>query len=885
MKSLINLFALSLCLILGFNASAGSILTSVANEDYNRRLELQPQLAERLRIPDGLSSEEKEALTFLFAYMPTSDVVDYAQDFFLENARLALQSSKEMPWGNTVPDREWRHFVLPVRVNNEDLDMSRKVFYEELRPRIEGLSMEEAILEVNHWCHEKVSYQPSDQRTSPPLTTMANALGRCGEESTLTVAALRSIGIPARQVYTPRWAHTDDNHAWVEAWADGKWHFLGACEPEAILDLAWFNAPASRGMLMTTKVIGAYDGPEERLESLLTSTVINITENYAPVAISSVYIKGIDGKPVKNASVRFCLYNYAEFYPLADKKTDSEGLARFSSGLGDLIVWASDGKHFNLAKIRAGETLTLTLDKDSTFSGAFDFDLTPPAPGGNIPEVSAEAAEQNNRRKALEDSIRLAYTNTFLSQSQAQEISQELGLGDEGAERLLEARANRDVIERFLRETPPSQRAKAVALLSQLNEKDIHDVTPDVLREQLDFTFGDETSPLYNEFVLNPRIDFEMLRPYKEHIQKMLTLEEAEQFKDNPNRIADFIHSEISTDTLYNPESQFQSVTSTLNYKLADPINKSLAFVAICRSLGIPARLDPVGKSAQFADKNGHWHDVRLNSNSSMEENSEIKGILHIEDMTDLKGRTPKYYSQFTLSEMRDGFPQLMEFGDFEPVESINNRKEPISPGQYFLLSGQRLADGTVLAHGEFFTAEPGKAAEAPLKIRQDSESLQVVGTLDAELLYTPVDFTAGEIEIGEPRSILSTTGRGYYVLGIILPGHEPSAHALNDISAAAKELEATGRTLLMLFPDRDSAMRFRPSDYGKLPSNIHFGIDNGTIAGGLKEGLELNEDISANLPIVVVADSFNRIVFNRQGYAIRLGETLARILTDLTNN
>lgn len=51
---------------------------------------------------------------------------------------------------------------------------------------------------------------------------MKTAYGRCGEESTFTVAALRSVGIPARQVYTPRWAHTDDNHAWVEAWVNGN---------------------------------------------------------------------------------------------------------------------------------------------------------------------------------------------------------------------------------------------------------------------------------------------------------------------------------------------------------------------------------------------------------------------------------------------------------------------------------------------------------------------------------------------------------------------------------------------------------------------------------------------------------------------------------------
>ena len=45
---------------------------------------------------------------------------------------------------------------------------------------------------------------------------------------------LWAVGIPARQVYTPRWAHTDDNHAWVEAWVDGEWHYLGASEPAPV---------------------------------------------------------------------------------------------------------------------------------------------------------------------------------------------------------------------------------------------------------------------------------------------------------------------------------------------------------------------------------------------------------------------------------------------------------------------------------------------------------------------------------------------------------------------------------------------------------------------------------------------------------------------------
>jgi len=171
-----------------------------------------------------------EALDFLYSSMSLPDKLDYSKEFYNKNIEASLRARQEMPWGKRVPDREFLHFVLPVRVNNESLDLSRPVFYEELKERVKGLTMEEAILEVNHWCHEKATYRPSDARTSSPLSTVSQAIGRCGEESTFTVAALRSVGIPARQIYTPRWAHTDDNHAWVEAWANGKWHFLGACE-------------------------------------------------------------------------------------------------------------------------------------------------------------------------------------------------------------------------------------------------------------------------------------------------------------------------------------------------------------------------------------------------------------------------------------------------------------------------------------------------------------------------------------------------------------------------------------------------------------------------------------------------------------------------------
>ena len=161
--------------------------------------------------PTGLT--EKEATEFLYQYMPLGDSVDYTEEYFQECVHYAFLARQEMPWGKSIPDREFKHFVVPPRVNNENLDQFRATYYNELKERVKDLSLADAALEVNHWCHEHVNYKGSDSRTSAPMATVKTSWGRCGEESTLLVTALRTVGIPARQVYTPRWAHCDDNHA------------------------------------------------------------------------------------------------------------------------------------------------------------------------------------------------------------------------------------------------------------------------------------------------------------------------------------------------------------------------------------------------------------------------------------------------------------------------------------------------------------------------------------------------------------------------------------------------------------------------------------------------------------------------------------------------
>ena len=115
--------------------------------------------------------------------------------------------------------------------------------------------------------------------------------------------------------------------------------------------------------------------------------------------------------------------------------------------------------------------------------------------------------------------------------------------------------------------------------------------------------------------------------------------------------------------------------------------------------------------------------------------------------------------------------------------------------------------------------------------------------------------------------------------MGKTIASNDFPSHAINDIAAAASQLESDGRKILLLFPDEASATKFNASDYGELPSNAIIGSDiDSKIRNAIISGLELPD--STPLPLFVVADTFNRIIFNRNGYSINLGEQLHDVLS-----
>ena len=830
-----------------------------------------------------LSDQQREALTFLYAYMPLGDITDYSGEFFLENIDYTLKAKEEMPWGKLIPEREFRHFVLPIRVNNENLDSSRKVFYEELMDRVKNLSLHDAVLEVNHWCHEKVVYTPSDARTSSPLASVKTAYGRCGEESTFTVAALRSVGIPARQVYTPRWAHTDDNHAWGEAWVDGQWYFLGACEPEPVLNLGWFNAPAYRGMLMHTKVFGRYNGPEEIMHQNPNFTEINIIGNYAPFASANVQVVDAAGQPVSGAKIEFKVYNYAEFYTVATKHSDAEGKTFLSAGKGDMLVWVSKDGKFGFGKVSFGKDtdVVIKLDKNTSEAFSVEMDIIPPVEGVNMPEVTAEQRAENSRRMAEEDSIRNAYVATFMTDATAREFAKKYQLDEDAVAKILVAsRGNYDVITNFLaRLRSDKSKAGGIDMLQRISAKDLRDVSLDVLIDHMQSHVYKENMDYFRRYIRNPRVANEMLTPYKAFFEKAIPEADKEAFKADWNKLTAWVSENIQVDANCNLGGSPISPAGVWKARIADAHSRNIFFVSMARSLGIPARIDEVTGKVQMISEPQGIIDVNFEASVPVETKSGklVAKYKPIKTLAD-----PKYYSHFSISKLTDeGTLQLLNYdeGDVDmgvgaTWSNLLKNGTALDEGSYLMVTGTRLANGGVLAKLECFPINAGKTTELNMVMREASAEVQVIGSFNSESLYQPVGSEG-------TKSVLNTTGRGYYVVAVLGVNQEPTNHALRDIAALADECNAWGRQMILLFPSEEDYSKFRPQDFPGLPKNITYGIDkDGSIQAQIAKEMKLASNTI--LPMFIIGDTFNRVVFVSQGYTIGLGEQMMKIIHKL---
>ena len=84
------------------------------SKDFDAKAELFADSSLFAVFDTEMTVPEREAMQFLYAYMPVGDIADYDGQFYLKNVRSSFAARKEMPWGKDIPEMIFRHFA-PIR--------------------------------------------------------------------------------------------------------------------------------------------------------------------------------------------------------------------------------------------------------------------------------------------------------------------------------------------------------------------------------------------------------------------------------------------------------------------------------------------------------------------------------------------------------------------------------------------------------------------------------------------------------------------------------------------------------------------------------------------------------------------------------------------------
>lgn len=822
----------------------------------------------------ALTAEERDAMKFILAYAPLSDLADCDGSYFLKEVRATLQAREEMPWGKDIPEEVFLHFVLPLRVNNENLDTFRSAVYEELKFRVKDMNIHDAALEINHWCHEKMTYKGSDERTSSPLASMKTSWGRCGEESTFAVSALRAVGIPARQVYTPRWAHTDDNHAWVEVWIDGKWFFMGACEPDPRLNMGWFADPAKRTMLVHTRVYGYYMGRERVIDREERFSELNLISNYAPCKTFVVKVTDSLGEPVSKARVEYRLYNYAEFFPIARSFTGTDGRTSATTGLGDLLVWATDGKAAAYQKISVGttESVTLVVKKHIQTDSIENLNIVPPPrPEASVADTTGQ--ENNKKRLAREDSIRKKYMSSFRDSLWIAGFASRMKLNNDSCQTIIKkSQGNWKEITEFLHNTNENKRFFALQLLFTLTDKDLRDIPESTLRSHFKNipdhyyrTLPGSEAQLFLPYVASPRIGNEMIRPWRETLKKAFQ----PGFRHTASGMGELI-AWIKQNITINDEANRHSRAALspgglLQLRVSDIRSRNIFFVAVCRTLGVASRLNPVTSLPEYR-MNGKWQAV---SWDEKKETATKTGYVHfIPGNPNIDGR---YMNHFTVSGVKNGNLKLYEFTEGMKLSEFPDRVE-LDTGLYLLVTGNRLADGGVLSTMVYFTITTGQTSDIIVMIREPEmnfRELPAVSLDQFNFLSTDREKTI------KANSIINNEA---CVLIWIEPGQEPSRHVMVDIPLFNEDFKKWEGKLIFLLRDQPGLQMPDQQTRDALPAASFFMVDEkNALLTYLEE--KTKTLYKNNLPVIIYRESSGKTFLVSEGYSIGTGEMISKLI------
>ncbi len=399
----------------------------------------------------------------------------------------------------------------------------------------------------------------------------------------------------------------------------------------------------------------------------------------------------------------------------------------------------------------------------------------------------------------------------------------------------------------------------------QLSDKDFSDASESVLTGHLRATVipAGMDRNIFEKYVLSPRIANERLTNWRNFLRVKMEADII-PLTDEIKALKDWIQKNIILDeeiALY-PGTAI-SPAGVYNLRVADPTSRDLFFVACCRSLGIPARINPVTHNIEYYSGK-IWKEVNFNSTSNPKP---AKGFLQLTQS--VNPFIPEYYNHFTLSRLRDGHFVTLEFEQGRKLSDFPVRM-PLDTGKYMLVTGNRSEDGSVLNSLTFFQVKKDKAVRVPVYMRLIPGLKPPSGKLDLNVLEISVPGLA------IPQKLTSLAAGKKLIILVIDPDQEPSRLVLDELGAYSDHFsEWDGRFLLAMPRNKRTVVSvLKPYD---LPNENAQGIDvNNNISRALEK--MVGRKLTDKLPLVVLCDQDGLVYLFSSGYKIGLAEQLLKL-------
>lgn len=816
------------------------------------------------------TEDEAEALKCLYASMPVNDVTDYSPELFLSYAKHGVFLWYEGPFAGKIPEDIFAGYVLYHRLGIENITDCRPFFYNILKDEIAGMTMAQAAIQLNYWCASQVTYQTTDPRTAGPESLYRSGYGRCGEESIFGAFIFRTMGIPARQVMAPLWSHCDDNHAWVEVWCDGEWKFLGACEPELILNKGWFRNPTTRAMMLQANWHLPIMPENAILGRDASDLVVNELSNYAETKYLEVSVVDQAGNPLPDVTVYFGVFNYGFFGNVAALHTDDNGKARLETGYGSLLVSIHENEICTEMLVNTCEQDTCTLvagTKTDKLDEWEDFVVyAPVASMKNYTRLTPEQVVESEMRVEEAAASLAKKVEAFYDAEVAEKAIE--GYTEEEKIRCREimklACGNMHEIAKFLAKDPEGKYPHEwkLAILNTLYEKDFVDVTCKILEEHCEMTapYADlfDKDVLY-KFVLCPRVDFEYIYEYRRFIMSWLTEEQKELFRKAPIEAWNYINTILKSSKRMERGRIIATTRGSLILGYGNKKTKKVVCVKLLRTLGVPARINPTDHMVEA------WIDGAF---VHLEKPIDVSGgrtaVIRIHESEGVKW----IYEQNLMIEK-------LEHGHYRPIMIPMNKDHfdgtvKIFPGRYRVYTSNRLPNGNSFVKKYVFEVNDGETKDiylqqTPVTIEDIVERHKVT-----DFEFTKEDGTKCMM------SELVKENKGVFIW--LQVRKEPTEHVLNEMYEMSESFQNLENVkIYFVLRDKSAKDDVTLNHTMTKVTNVEFVYDDFTDAMENLAG-ELYKD-PGEYPLIAVMDENMTSLFSVVGYSVGSVNMVLRVL------